>query len=214
MMQRMSITTTASARRKGLAAALALAALLFCAAKSFAQEFLTLPVDDKAKVSRSVALQCLKDPAAFAANKAKFDEYFTKFYFPSITRTEPEALGNLGRIREDFFKQILSEGYKSACTARADQHGFDRVGKDRARPESIMSPAGALQRDSVHRHAGRTVLRWPSAAKATAEGDPSADKRSWIGPQPTIAFRQPLFWAPSSASSVTRSIGSRSLPKR
>jgi hypothetical protein len=129
MMQRMSITTTASARSKGLAATLALAALLFCAAKSFAQEFLILPVDDKAKVSRSVALQCLKDPAAFVANKAKFDEYFTKFYFPSITRTEPEALGNLGRIREDFFKQILWKATNQPAQQELTNMALTELGK-------------------------------------------------------------------------------------
>jgi hypothetical protein len=128
-MQRKYVTSSLVACGKGLATALAVAAVLSCAVKSFAQEYLTLPVDDSMKSSRSAALQCLKDPAAFAAGKGKFDDYFVKFYFPSMTRTEPEALGNLGKIREDFFKQILWKATNIPAQQELTNMAFAELGK-------------------------------------------------------------------------------------
>ena len=43
--------------------------LVSIASRTSGQEYLTLPVDDKARNDRNVALQCLKNPAVFAAKK-------------------------------------------------------------------------------------------------------------------------------------------------
>jgi len=72
-----------------------------------AQEYQTLPVDDKARGLRGTAQNCVKNPAAYAADKEKFNEYFTKYHFPSMTRTEPDKLGDVGKLREDLFKTFL-----------------------------------------------------------------------------------------------------------
>jgi hypothetical protein len=128
-MQRTLISRLLRVRGKTLGIALAMTALLSCAGKSFAQEYLVLPTDDSLKSSRSVALQCLKDPATFAAEKAKFDAYFAKFYFPSMTKTEPEALGNLGKIREDFFKQIMWKATNLPAQQELTNMAFSALGK-------------------------------------------------------------------------------------
>src|ERR1700712_4257599 len=72
-----------------------------------AQEYQTLPVDDKARGLRGVAQTCVKSAGDYAANKDKFNEYFTSYHFPSMTRTEPDKLGDIGKLREDLFKTFL-----------------------------------------------------------------------------------------------------------
>jgi len=128
-MQRTHIRTPVTVCRKELVVALALAALSMGTAKSSAQEYLTLPVDANAKASRNVALQCLRDPAAFESNKDKFAEFFTKYYFPSLTRTEPEALGSLGKSREEFFKLILWKATNPAAQLALTNMAMAELGK-------------------------------------------------------------------------------------
>jgi hypothetical protein len=123
-MQRMQITPVV--RRDAFTTATAWVVLLFSAVASNAQEYLTLPIDDHAKTSRSGALAYLKGTAA---SKDKFEEYFTKYYFPSMTRTEPEALGNLGKIREDFFKQFMWKAANPAAQQELTNMALGTLGK-------------------------------------------------------------------------------------
>jgi len=73
------------------------------------QEYQSRPVDEKAGRNRAIAQQCLKDPAVYAANKDKFEEYFAKYHFPAMTQTDPEKLGKIGSLREDIFKNYLGK---------------------------------------------------------------------------------------------------------
>lgn len=95
-----------SARTTALAILAAVLAINVVAT-TLAQEYLTLPLDPNAGKNRAVAQQCLRDPAYYAANKAKFDEYFNNFMFPSMTRTEPDKLGDVGKVRDDLFKYFI-----------------------------------------------------------------------------------------------------------
>jgi hypothetical protein len=72
-----------------------------------AQEYRSHAVDEKARTNRVYAQRCLKDPATYAAEKAKFDEFFAKYYFPAMTGTTPESLGDLGKLRYELFKLYL-----------------------------------------------------------------------------------------------------------
>jgi hypothetical protein len=49
----------------------------------------------------------VRDPSRYAAEKAKIDEYFDKFYFPDMTATSPEDLARLGDSRYKLFKDYL-----------------------------------------------------------------------------------------------------------
>ncbi len=57
--------------------------------------------------NKAIAQQCVKDPAIYAANLDKFNDYFNHYYFPVMTRAEPERLAKLGMLREDLFKYYL-----------------------------------------------------------------------------------------------------------
>ncbi|NOY28892.1 MAG: hypothetical protein GXP28_01590 [Planctomycetes bacterium] len=73
----------------------------------------------ESKAMRGQATKALRDPAAFQANKKALDNYFTKYYFPSMTL--PAKLGELGKRRENLFKQFL----RPAKVAAAREHLTD-----------------------------------------------------------------------------------------
>src|SRR6185436_442952 len=68
-------------------------------------------MDEKvAKGYGPVAQLCVKDPARYAQEQAKVMEYFTNYYFPRMTRTGEQELGQLGKWRYDLFKNVLWPG--------------------------------------------------------------------------------------------------------
>ncbi len=79
------------------------------ALQATAQQYKSLPVDDKARLLGPLAQNCVKDPARYAdpADKDRFTEYFKNYYFPAMTRSDPEALAELGRMREDLLSRFL-----------------------------------------------------------------------------------------------------------
>ncbi len=73
-----------------------------------AQEYQADPsIEDKARMNRLTAQQCLKNPATYAAEKAKFEDFFSGYYFPAMTRPTPEALAELGKLRYELFQRYL-----------------------------------------------------------------------------------------------------------
>ncbi|MEX2317749.1 MAG: hypothetical protein WD669_11395 [Pirellulales bacterium] len=85
-----------------------LAAILSCLPSiAFAQPFRTDPVDNRPKVDRPLVAQWVTDPAQFAANQQRINDFFTKFLFPAMTRTEPNALADAAELREELFKKYL-----------------------------------------------------------------------------------------------------------
>ena len=73
-----------------------------------AQEYKSDAVDAEANRFAGIAkTQCVRDASRYAADKAKFAEYFTKAYFPQMTRTSPEDLEKLGDARYNLFDDFL-----------------------------------------------------------------------------------------------------------
>jgi hypothetical protein len=71
------------------------------------QQYRTDPVDDTAKNNGAVARLCVKDSARYVQEQAKVMDFFSKVYFPSMTRTDEKDLGNLGKLRYNLFKNYL-----------------------------------------------------------------------------------------------------------
>jgi hypothetical protein len=86
-----------------------IAILLLCGAVGSAagQPFKSDPIDKAARAYSASAKQWLSNPAAFAADKQHFDDYFVKYYFPDMTHAEDADLGQLGKKRYDLFKNYL-----------------------------------------------------------------------------------------------------------
>jgi hypothetical protein len=78
--------------------------------------------DAKLRTYGSVARALIKQ-GGYAAEKAKIDEYFDRFYFPDMTGTSPEDLGRLGDARYRLFKDYLwdspSAEFQQALTNKA-----------------------------------------------------------------------------------------------
>ena len=75
--------------------------------RAAAQEYQADPIDEAAGRNKAFAQKCVKDPATYASDTGKFNRYFSGYYFPAMTRTEPEKLGELGKLRDDLFKIYL-----------------------------------------------------------------------------------------------------------
>lgn len=87
----------------GLAAVL----LVGLASLASAQQYSADAVDERAGKLKLTAEQCVKNPARFATDRARFEEFFDKYYFPAMTRYSPDDLAQLGRMREDLFDRFL-----------------------------------------------------------------------------------------------------------
>jgi hypothetical protein len=98
------------------------ASLVSSARAQVQQEYRSDPPDLKANHG-AVATLSVNDPAKYAAERAKVDEYFEKFYFPSMTGTSPEELGRLGDWRFNLFKNYLrkttNEQFQQQLTSKA-----------------------------------------------------------------------------------------------
>jgi hypothetical protein len=64
-------------------------------------------VDKAARAFGASAKQWLTNPGAYAADKAHFDDYFIKYYFPDMTHADDADLGRLGESRYNLFKKYL-----------------------------------------------------------------------------------------------------------
>jgi hypothetical protein len=84
-----------------------LLAILAWASSASAQGYRTDPMDPNAGRNRGIAQSCPKDPATYTANQDKFNDYFLKYHFPAMTRTGPEELADLGKLRKEIFELFL-----------------------------------------------------------------------------------------------------------
>jgi hypothetical protein len=92
--------------------------VLFCAAALMssvlatgvhAQRYETIPVKLDAREGKSlqtVFFAALRNPAGLGASQEDVDKFLKQYYFPLMTSTSDEALGNLSKGREDLFKYI------------------------------------------------------------------------------------------------------------
>jgi hypothetical protein len=77
------------------------------AAIAEAADYATDEVNAQAKRHSGLVLSVIRNPARYAAEKAKVQEYFTGYYFPAMTQTAPEDLAILGNLRYDLFRKYL-----------------------------------------------------------------------------------------------------------
>jgi hypothetical protein len=77
------------------------------ATTAWAQEYKTDAPDTEARKHSAIVNQCIRSPGTFAQNRAQVEEFFTKFYFPSMTGTTPEELSKLGLARYNLFNNYL-----------------------------------------------------------------------------------------------------------
>ncbi|MEM8865481.1 MAG: hypothetical protein AAGF31_08025 [Planctomycetota bacterium] len=66
-------------------------------------------VDNSPALRRSgtVVKNWVKRPSGNPAEEQQFEDYFDKYYFPTMTQTSPDALGELGKLRYDLFRQYI-----------------------------------------------------------------------------------------------------------
>ncbi len=97
-----------------------LIAASLCASTAQAQRYKTIPprlTTKQAKALRLTVAQAMRDPVIFAAQKDKVDQYFKQYYFPTMTLTTGEALGALGKKREDLFRRYIRAATDPATQA-------------------------------------------------------------------------------------------------
>lgn len=79
-------------------------------APSRAQNYDTIPVRIQGRAERALRItvsSAMRDPAAFAESRDDVEKYFKQYYFPAMTRLDPEGLRELGDLREDLFKRYI-----------------------------------------------------------------------------------------------------------
>ncbi len=81
-------------------------------------------IDGNARNGQGTARGSVKDPARYAAEKAKVDEYFTKYYFPAMTRTGPQDFEELGKLRYELFNTFLRPATHEAIQKDITQAAF------------------------------------------------------------------------------------------
>lgn len=95
--------------RVALVAMLAICSMML-SSPAFAQQYKTIQprITEKAsKVLRPRVAAALRNPGDLAANQQAIDDYFKKYYFPTMTSTSSHGLGQLEKMREDLFKRFL-----------------------------------------------------------------------------------------------------------
>jgi hypothetical protein len=60
-----------------------------------------------ARELRGILDRGIRNPAGFGADADKVKEYFSKWYFPKMTLTDPDSLTELGELREDLFSRFI-----------------------------------------------------------------------------------------------------------
>ncbi len=111
---------------KAFTLAFAAACLMSAAA---AQEFRTDPIDDKARLSGAKGQRWVTDRAAYTRDKAEFDAYFQKYFFPAMTRSSPSDLAELGKLRVDLFKKFLWGTNNTDLQKDLTDMAFNAMGK-------------------------------------------------------------------------------------
>ena len=82
------------------------AALL--AKPGLAQQYKTDPVQMENRLQlATTAKQVAKNPGTYASKQAEVQQYFTGYFFPLMTQADPDALGRLGKRRDEFFRQFM-----------------------------------------------------------------------------------------------------------
>ncbi len=73
-----------------------------------AQSYLSDEVDKSLSRKGQIVKRYVKSGGGSQEDEQMFREYFTKYYFPAMTQSTPDALGDVGKMRADLFKQFIS----------------------------------------------------------------------------------------------------------
>lgn len=89
--------------------AICLAALVACApADAGAQMYrVDEPLDPGARLHQPAAVRYTRNPDGSPEDRQKYLDYFTKYFFQAMTRTDPASLAELSGARDILFKQTL-----------------------------------------------------------------------------------------------------------
>ncbi len=97
-----------SSRHSALFCAVALVSSILASAVH-AQRYDTIPIKldvREGKRLQMVFVTALRNPAGFGASQEDIDKFLKQYYFPLMTSTAAEDLGNLSKARGDLFKSI------------------------------------------------------------------------------------------------------------
>src|SRR3954470_11345739 len=114
-----------------------IAILLLCGAVGSAagQPFKSDPIDKAARAYSASAKQWLSNPAAYAADKQHFDDYFVKYYFPDMTHADDADLGRIGDSRYNLFKKYLWATTNTQLQQDLTNLAYVELGKRISNPE-------------------------------------------------------------------------------
>lgn len=90
-------------------------------------------VDDK----RGAALDSAKSAASGRGNLASLDTWINGFVIPQMTQTDDETLGQLGEIRQYFYRTFLSDGVNASARTRVIEQlvpGLKRIAEGNFHP--------------------------------------------------------------------------------
>ncbi|MEX2171239.1 MAG: hypothetical protein WD851_18100 [Pirellulales bacterium] len=70
-------------------------------------QFKSDEIDQSLRAQGSVVKRYAADPNSDASKKPLFENYITKYYIPLMTQAEANALGELGKLRYELFRQYV-----------------------------------------------------------------------------------------------------------
>jgi hypothetical protein len=122
-----------------LVAAAAVVFVAGLATAASAQQYQADPINE-ALGKQGASIQAMaKDPAKYTAGQQQFDEYFTGYYFPAMTRHSEEDLAKLGALRYDLFNRILWATQNEDLQSHLSKLAFDGMKSIAVKP--IYHPA-------------------------------------------------------------------------
>src|SRR5690606_17970403 len=77
------------------------------------QQYKTDEIDPTLRAQGSVLKRYASDPNSDPSKKQLFENYITKYRIPMMTRSDPNALGDLGKDRYDLFRQYVWPAHPS-----------------------------------------------------------------------------------------------------
>jgi hypothetical protein len=90
---------------RSLCGSLALAGCL--ASLASAQQYRSPAVDEGLWRDKPTIQRCCDQPAVYAAERQKFNDYFTKYFFPLMASADPVQLGKAADMRDELFREYL-----------------------------------------------------------------------------------------------------------
>lgn len=108
-----------------LVAAVALAFVGVLATAVSAQQYQADPINEALGKQGEVIKGMAKDPAKYDATA--FDDYFTTYYFPAMTKFAPEDLANLYKNRSELFSRYLWAAQSEELQAHLTKLAFDAM---------------------------------------------------------------------------------------